>query len=265
MKNMCQNALNNSSSSDTSVKYLPGKVPERPAASANVEQYIPPEVSTVVSNKPKYIPSLATSKKTQPSETRRRSPSRHPPQREAKRGESRKENATKPTNQIKRTHSADMFGSDDDDTEEKLSGSTKSYVSTRSCGMKPPSVGQTVNKTRSANPTNKSSVPNKKRLKSSPSNAVSSSTSSETPPLLKPARKLLNPEELKEFMDTKDRAIQEMHKLNELLKPEVLPDVEIVTLKHLTERHLEHRFKEHKSNLTMLFDAYCKQKVRNTT
>lgn len=254
--------------------YEPGRVPE---SNGNVEKYVPPQVSPAVATNPKYIPSTSsTSDASQPKSASSSSKALESSQsalrsdrqknktdRRAETRSTRQKNANR-----KRGHSPDLFGSEDEASEtppvvvkplsspdlptnSKVSHRGKELTSSHS------SRSNSQSKTKRANvrSNSKSNIirPNSKTN----NNIVKHNPAKESRP------KIMSSEELKIFMDTKDEAINEMEKLRKMLKPEVLPDIEVITLKHFSLHDLELRFDEHKLNLKVLFENYCKQKVYN--
>lgn len=252
---------------EAAVKYEPGRLLEangaNNAAVANVEKYVPPEVSPVLTSKPKYIPSSsstsdASSKSTfgrkQIQSVNQTSSSQTRNDRQKNQIDTRstrRNNGKKNTNK-KRGHSPDLFGTDDEASEtppntEDADMPPKSKHSNRQKDHHP-----TSNSTRSRSQSSKRNNPTPSNSKTN--NNIVKSNSGVNP-------ELMSSEQLKKFMDIKDEAISEMKKLSGLLRPEVLPEVEVVTLKHFSLSELEHRFEEHKFELKVLFDNYRKQKV----
>lgn len=258
---------------ENEIKYEPGRVPEtngqNSATIANVEKYVPPQVSPVVAGKPKYIPSSSStiseptsqsksSSSRKPNETIhskktskfRSGREQHQTNHKAETRSNRRNNAQKTSNR-KRGHSPDLFGTDDDTSElpttaEDAKSSSEQVSKSKVTSSTSSKANYESNKKRTNN-----KVTNNNNFKS---NNVALDSKPRQP-------QMMSSEDFKKFMDTKDEAISEMKKLSVMLKPEVLPDVEVLTLKHISPSELESRFEEHKSELQVLFDSYCKQKV----
>lgn len=254
---------NQKTSYEAGVKYEPGRVPEsnsqNNSAAANVEKYVPPHVSPITTTKPKYIPSSSsTSEPSQtktltnrkPNESSQISTSEQSRSSRQKSRNNREEtqNARRPISQKnstrKRGLSPDLFGTDDEASESPPIVEDPPDLVKRAKGTS----------TLKNLPSNNKKRTNPSRSNTQPGNVKSQLNSN-------PVKKMLSASELKEFMDTKDKAITEMEKLRGMLKPEVLPDLEVVTLKHFTPKDLGRRFEEHRSDLKVHFDNYCKQKV----
>lgn len=246
---------------EAGIKYEPGKVAESSKGQshvviANAEKYVPPQVSPVLSGKPKYIPSSASSSKSEPPPGRSSTRSGHPkiPNDHHKKTDARRNNGPKESNR-KRGHSPDLFGTDDESsaTQRCQDAAKPSHRVMPKREVPPTKAHRDPSNDRKKRTVLQSSNSQPKMNTIKPSNAVVDTT----------RPKLMSSEELKKFMDTRDEAISEMNKLSEMMRPEVLPDVEVVTLKHIRPDDLEKMFEEHRLDLKLMFDNYRKQTVGN--
>lgn len=256
------------------VKYNPGRMADEPAHEPYVP-YVPPETSPAGKATPAYNPSPNSSaEKPGPAATDKRS----------NRAASKKTDGKPKKSRRKRGYSTDLFESEEELEEQHVvlvqsssdstTGLARSARSARtrtaihSCldeSLLSPRVSPTIKRSKPAakatdKPPKRDGKKDAGRIRALNVDVVH--RTAEPPSAANAYLTKLSDEQMDALSAKRKREMADMQRLRELLKPEPLPDIQVVDLKDTSLTEIEGTFAAHQPRLLAFFEAYCGGRMR---